>query len=156
MWSNDITGKYMFMFPLKSLARKELICVQTWQCAVSCHIWPCTCVIQVTLSVLGNIMYLDFLSFVKSFFKITAADDSNKRNQGPYSLNSEISYSQISWSLEAARFYAILFISLWNLLGISAALLLRCLLISEWFEKYKSESPSLETSQDLAARHLSI
>ena len=27
MWSNDIKFKYMFMFPLKNLARKELTCV---------------------------------------------------------------------------------------------------------------------------------
>ena len=34
MWSNDIKCKYMFMFPLKNLARKELIytCALTHRC----------------------------------------------------------------------------------------------------------------------------
>ena len=49
-------------------------------------------------------------------------------NQGLYSLNGKTSYRQISWSLEAARLGVIMIVSLWNLTGISAALLPRCLL----------------------------
>ena len=46
--------------------------------------------------------------------------------QGLYSLSGETSYRQISWSLEAARLTVIRIVSLWNLTGISAALLRRC------------------------------
>ena len=46
---------------------------------------------------------------------------------GLYSLSGKTSYRKISWSLEAARFGFILFQSLWNLAGTSAALLPRCL-----------------------------
>ena len=49
-------------------------------------------------------------------------------HQGLYSLNGKTSYRQISWSLEAARLGVIMIVSLWNLTGISAALLPRCLL----------------------------
>ena len=48
--------------------------------------------------------------------------------QGLYSLSGKTSYRQISWSLEAARLGFIMIVSLWNLTGISAALLPRCLL----------------------------
>ena len=48
-------------------------------------------------------------------------------SQGLYSLNVETSYRKISWSLEAARFGFGLFQLLWNLTGISAAALPRCL-----------------------------
>ena len=48
--------------------------------------------------------------------------------QGLYSLSDKTSYRQISWSLEAARLGFIMIVSLWNLTGISAALLPRCLL----------------------------
>ena len=48
--------------------------------------------------------------------------------QGLYSLSGKTSYRQISWSLEAARLGVIMIVSLWNLTGISAALLPRCLL----------------------------
>ena len=47
---------------------------------------------------------------------------------GLYSLCGKTSYRQISWSLEAARLGVIMIVSLWNLTGISAALLPRCLL----------------------------
>ena len=47
--------------------------------------------------------------------------------QGLYSLSGKTSYRQISWSLEAARLSVIVIVSLWNLTGISAALLPRCL-----------------------------
>ena len=49
-------------------------------------------------------------------------------NQSLYSLSSKTSYHQISWSLEAARLGVIMIVSLWNLTGISAALLPRCLI----------------------------
>ena len=48
--------------------------------------------------------------------------------QGLYSLSGRTSYRQISWSLEAARLGVIMIVSLWNLTGISVALLPRCLL----------------------------
>ena len=47
--------------------------------------------------------------------------------QGLYSLSGKTSYRQISWSLEAARLSVIMIVSHWNLTGISAALLPRCL-----------------------------
>ena len=47
---------------------------------------------------------------------------------GLYSLSGKTSYRQISWSLEAARLGVIMIVWLWNLTGISAALLPRCLL----------------------------
>ena len=47
---------------------------------------------------------------------------------GLYSLSGKTSYRQISWSLETARLGVIMIVSLWNLTGISAALLPRCLL----------------------------
>ena len=46
---------------------------------------------------------------------------------GLYSLSRKTSYRQISWSLEAVRLDVIMIASLWNLTGISAALLPRCL-----------------------------
>ena len=46
---------------------------------------------------------------------------------GLYSLSGKTSYRQISWSLEAARLSVIMIVSHWNLTGISAALLPRCL-----------------------------
>ena len=47
--------------------------------------------------------------------------------QGLYSLSCKTSYRQISWSHEAARLGVIIIVALWNLTGISAALLPRCL-----------------------------
>ena len=47
--------------------------------------------------------------------------------QGIYSLSGRTSYRKISWSLEAARLGVIMIPSLWDLTGISAALLPRCL-----------------------------
>ena len=49
------------------------------------------------------------------------------RALGLYSLNGRTPYHKISRSLEAARFGFKLFQSLWNLAGISAAALPRCL-----------------------------
>ena len=42
-------------------------------------------------------------------------------------FNSLTSYRQIPWSLETARLDVLIIVSLWNLTGISAALLPRCL-----------------------------
>ena len=49
------------------------------------------------------------------------------KTQGLYSLSGKTSYHQISRSLESAWFDVIIIVSLWNLTGISAALLPRCL-----------------------------
>ena len=46
---------------------------------------------------------------------------------GLYSLSDKTSYRQISWSLEDARVDVTMTVSHFNLTGISAALLLRCL-----------------------------
>ena len=93
---------------------------------------------------------------------------------GLYSLSGKTSYRQISWSLEAARLSVIVIVSHWNLTGISAALLPRCLSnfraeiwlasrqrccrgacqISEQLKKSKPESRDFETSRDLAVRRL--
>ena len=51
----------------------------------------------------------------------------SKNLQGLYSLSGKTPYRQISWSLEAARLCVIIIVSLWNLTGISAALLPKCL-----------------------------
>ena len=47
---------------------------------------------------------------------------------GLYRLSGQTSFRQISWCLEAARLDIIMIILLWNLTGISAALLSMCLL----------------------------
>ena len=57
-----------------------------------------------------------------------------------------MSYRQISWSLEAAKLDVILIVSLWNLTGISAAL--------ERLKKSKPEFRGFETSWDLEVRRL--
>ena len=44
-------------------------------------------------------------------------------NQGPVYISEKTSYRKISWSLEATRFVFRIVLSLWNLTGISAALL---------------------------------
>ena len=49
------------------------------------------------------------------------------RALGLYSLSGKTSYRKISWSLGAARLGVIIIVSPWNLTGISAALLPRCL-----------------------------
>ena len=46
---------------------------------------------------------------------------------GLFSLIGKTSYRQISWTLEAARLDVVMVVSLWNLTGILAALLPRCL-----------------------------
>ena len=46
-------------------------------------------------------------------------------DQGLYSLSGKTSYRQISWSLEAARMYVAMVVSLWNLTGTSVSVLPR-------------------------------
>ena len=46
---------------------------------------------------------------------------------GLFSLSGKTSHHHISWGFEAARLNIIIVVSLWNLTGISAALLSRCL-----------------------------
>ena len=66
------------------------------------------------------------------------------QTQGLYSLSGKTYYLQIAWSFEAARLGVIMIVLLWNVAGISAALL----------NKYKPESRGIETSWDLAVRRL--
>ena len=47
--------------------------------------------------------------------------------QGLYSLRGKTCCCKISWSLEAARLNVMMIVSLWNLTGISAVLLPKCL-----------------------------
>ena len=47
-------------------------------------------------------------------------------SQGLYSLSGKTSYHYILWTLESTRLNVIMITSLWNLTGISAALLPRC------------------------------
>ena len=69
---------------------------------------------------------------------------------GLYSLSRRTSYHKISRSLEAAKFGFKLVQSLWNLTGISTALLQ----ISERYDHYIIQSCGFETSRDLAVRRL--
>ena len=71
-----------------------------------------------------------------------------KSTQGLYSLSGKTAYRQILWSFEATRLDIAMVVSLWNLTGISAAVL------SERSEKFKPESRGFETSRDLAVRRL--
>ena len=66
--------------------------------------------------------------------------------QGLYSLSGKMPYSQISWSLEAARLDVLMTVSLWT--GISAGLVSRCL-SNFRAEQPKPESRGFETSRDL-------
>ena len=74
--------------------------------------------------------------------------------QGLYAQSGRTSYRKISWNLEAARFGFGLFQSLWNLTCISAAVLSRCLSISERYDHYSVQSRGFDTSRDLAVRRL--
>ena len=65
---------------------------------------------------------------------------------GLYLLSSKTPYRQVSWSLKATRLDVMIIISLWQLTGILAALLPRCL------SNFR-ESHSFETSQNLMVRH---
>ena len=66
--------------------------------------------------------------------------------------NRKTSYRKISWSLEVARLDVVMFVSLWNMTSISAALLPRCLSNFKAMGKPKPESRSFKTSRDLAVR----
>ena len=68
-----------------------------------------------------------FTRIMNSVIEVNNAAVWCRKTQGLYSLSGKTSYHKISWSLEAARFGFKLFQSLWNLAGISAALLPRCL-----------------------------
>ena len=59
---------------------------------------------------------------------VVSCDPLTHTLQGLCSLNRRTSYRKISWSLEAARLDIIMIVSLWNLTGMSAALLSRCML----------------------------
>ena len=71
---------------------------------------------------------------------------------GLYSLNGKTSYHQVSWSLEARRFCVIIIVSLWNLTGISAPLLPKCISNFRATKMYKPESRGFETSRDFVIR----
>ena len=70
--------------------------------------------------------------------------------QGLYSVSGKTSYRKISWSLEAARLNVTMLLSLWNLTGISVALLARCLPNLRTIGKFKLESRGFESSRDFA------
>ena len=78
--------------------------------------------------------------------------DAGETIQGLHSLNGKMPCLQISWSLEATRLDVIMIVSLWNLTGISTALLQRCL--SKRLEKCKPEPRGFEISRDHAVRRL--
>ena len=63
--------------------------------------------------------------------------------QGRYSLSGKTSYRQISWNLEAVRLDVIMILSLWNLTGISAALLPGCLSNFRAIGKVYTRNPRL-------------
>ena len=73
-------------------------------------------------------------------------------NQGCYSLCGKTFYREISRSLEAARLGVIMIVSLWNLPGISQAVLPMCLSNIRAIGKVKTESRGFETSRDLVVR----
>ena len=72
--------------------------------------------------------------------------------QGLYSVSGKTSYRKISWSLEAARLNVMMLLSLWNLTGISVALLARCLPNLRTIGKFKLESRGFESSRNFAVR----
>ena len=82
-----------------------------------------------------------FQIFVKKMELVRIWD---MRCLGLYSLSGKTSYCQISRSLEAARLGVIMIVSLWNLTGISAAVLPRCL---SNFKAIESLNPNLATSR---------
>ena len=80
--------------------------------------------------------------------------------QGLCSLNGKTSYRQISRSIGAARLDVIMIVSLWNLTGISAALLPTCLYnfrainkVYTWFTRFRDFKRSCgKTSYRLVKR----
>ena len=68
-------------------------------------------------------------------------------------LNSCRSEDVDGW-LHTTRLDVVMIVSLWNVTGISAALLPRCLHISKRLEKFKPEYRGFETSRDHAIRRL--
>ena len=63
----------------------------------------------------------------KNFALLSLCAANPPATQGLYSLSGKTSYRQISRSLEVARLGVTIIVSLWNLTGIAAALLPRCL-----------------------------
>ena len=68
-------------------------------------------------------------------------------HQGLYSLSGKTSYRQISRSLEAARLDVTIIVSLWNLTGISAALLRAAEVPVKFQSDWKSLNPNLVASR---------
>ena len=84
--------------------------------------------------------------YVWSFLSLCQCRDELMKHRvipGLYSFSGKTSYGQISWSLEAPRLVDIMIISLWNLTGISAAVLM-CL-SNFRLEKFKPESRGFGT-----------
>ena len=73
-------------------------------------------------------------------------------NLGLYSLSGQMSFPQISLSLEAGRLEVLMIVSLSNSTGISACR--GTCQISERLEKSKTEARGFESSLDLMVRHL--
>ena len=65
---------------------------------------------------------------------------SKKSNSWPHSLNGKTSYCKISWNFGVVRFVLIIIASLWNMTGISAALLPMCLSNFRVVEKFQTRS----------------
>ena len=82
--------------------------------------------IFVTMYVYSHRVLLNIL-YIPSCTQPTDTDLNGHKTQGLYSLSGKTSYRQISRSLEAARLGVIMIVSFWNLTGIPAALLPRCL-----------------------------
>ena len=93
--------------------------------STSIHVYSCCNVKFTTISHMRSWMMLDY------WCQCTGSWDPRKVTnaflQGLYSLSGKTSYRQISRSLEVARLDVTIIVSLWNLTGISAALLPRCL-----------------------------
>ena len=83
-----------------------------FRCFPDCHHW------QSAVYLLNTI----FAAYLAGFTTVHLSDTC----QGLYSLSDKTSYCKISWSLEVSRFVFILFQSLWNLTGPSAAALSSC------------------------------
>ena len=64
-----------------------------------------------------------YMGYVLSWLILAQLWPYGTLDQGLYLPSGKMSYRQISWSLEAARLAVIMIILLWNLTGISAALL---------------------------------
>ena len=79
-------------------------------------------------SVMETVEVRDLRTTVQSSLVIEPLDWFVHILQGFYLLSCKTSYCQISWSLDAARLDVIMIVLLWNLTGILAARLPRCLI----------------------------